>query len=278
MIEPTAPPFKIYGDSDERYRIRGGNDLLMSVLTNQVASSLQNGALLESVRLAPDGRILCSVASKTEGNIELSARHVILAIPFTTLRDVRIDVELSPAKRKAIAELGYGTNAKLMAGFSKRIWREGAKSNGSVLTDKPFQLTWETSRLQKGASGILTNFTGGAAGMKMGETRPERQAAELAKSLDGIFPGASAARGGKQAGFHWPSYRWTRGSYSCYKPGQWTAFRGAEIERAGGLHFAGEHCSLDFQGFMEGGVSTGEAAAAEILADLGIARPKERAA
>jgi monoamine oxidase len=278
MIEPKAPPFKIYGDSDERYRIRGGNDLLISVLTNQVADAVQNGSLLEAVRLGSDGRIVCSIASKTQGNLELSARHVILAIPFTTLRDVRLDLELSPEKRRAIAELSYGTNAKLMAGFSKRVWREGAKSNGSVLTDKPFQLTWETTRLQKGKSGILTNFTGGAAGLKMGETRPERQAADLAKALDAIFPGASAARGGKQAGFHWPSYRWSRGSYACYRPGQWTAFRGAEAERAGGLHFAGEHCSLDFQGFMEGGVSTGEAAAAEILADLGIARPKERAA
>jgi monoamine oxidase len=275
MIDPKAPPFRIYGDSDERYRIRGGNDLLMSVLGNQVADSLEHGSLLEAVRLGSDGRLVCSLASKTQGSLELSARHVVLAIPFTTLRDVRLDLELSPAKTRAIAELGYGTNAKLMAGFSKRIWRTGAaKSNGSVLTDKPFQLTWETSRLQKGTSGILTNFTGGAAGLKMGETRPERQAAELAKALDGIFPGASSARGGKQAGFHWPSYRWTRGSYACYKPGQWTAFRGAEAERAGGLHFAGEHCSLDFQGFMEGGVSTGEAAAAEILADLGIARPK----
>ena len=37
------------------------------------------------------------------------------------------------------------------------------------------------------------------------------------------------------------------------------------------LHFAGEHCSLAAQGFMEGGCETGEAAAAEILADLGLA-------
>jgi monoamine oxidase len=278
MIEPTAPPFKIYGDSDERYRIRGGNDLLMSVLSNQVADAIENGSLLEAVRVGPDGRLVCSVASRNSGSIEVSGRHVILAVPFTTLREVRVDVEMPPEKRQAIAELGYGTNAKLMAGFDKRIWREGAKSNGSVLADRPFQLTWETSRLQKGKAGILTNFTGGAAGLKMGESRPEKLAADLARQLEPIFPGAANARGGKQAGFHWPSYRWTKGSYSCYKPGQWTAFRGAEAERVGNLHFAGEHCSLDFQGFMEGGVSTGEAAAAEILQDLGLAKPKEEAA
>ncbi len=36
----------------------------------------------------------------------------------------------------------------------------------------------------------------------------------------------------------------------------------------GNLHFAGEHCSLDAQGFMEGGCETGERAAAEVLVAL----------
>jgi monoamine oxidase len=45
---------------------------------------------------------------------------------------------------------------------------------------------------------------------------------------------------------------------------------GVEGERVGNLFFAGEHCSLDYQGYMEGGCETGEAAALEILEDLGL--------
>jgi monoamine oxidase len=37
---------------------------------------------------------------------------------------------------------------------------------------------------------------------------------------------------------------------------------------AGRLHFAGEHCSLESQGFMEGACETGERAARAITADL----------
>jgi Flavin containing amine oxidoreductase len=37
---------------------------------------------------------------------------------------------------------------------------------------------------------------------------------------------------------------------------------------AGKIHFAGEHCSQDVQGFMEGGASEGLRAASEILAEL----------
>jgi len=36
----------------------------------------------------------------------------------------------------------------------------------------------------------------------------------------------------------------------------------------GPIHFAGEHTSYDFQGFMEGGARSGQRAAREILAIL----------
>ena len=57
-------------------------------------------------------------------------------------------------------------------------------------------------------------------------------------------------------------------SYSYWKPGQYTRFSGYEGVRQGNVHFAGEHCSINFQGFMEGGASEGVRAANEILGDL----------
>ena len=60
-------------------------------------------------------------------------------------------------------------------------------------------------------------------------------------------------------------------SYSYWKVGQYHAFSGYEKARQpfpnGKIHFAGEHCSQDFQGFMEGGASEGARAANEILGD-----------
>jgi monoamine oxidase len=198
----------------------------------------------------------------------------VVTVPFTVLREVTIDADLSPAKRRAIAELGYGTNAKLMIGFSERTWRTRYASSGSTLTDLPYQLSWETSRHQAGAAGILTNFTGGRHGVELGAGAAGDHAAAVATQLDQVYPGLAASRT-KESRFHWPSFPQTRGSYACYRPGQWTSIRGAEGEPAGNLHFAGEHCSLEAQGFMEGGCETGERAAAEILVALrrpGVAR------
>jgi monoamine oxidase len=62
------------------------------------------------------------------------------------------------------------------------------------------------------------------------------------------------------------------GSYSYWKVGQYTQFSGYEKARqpdliTGKCHFAGEHCSINFQGFMGGGAAEGYRAATEIVGD-----------
>jgi monoamine oxidase len=269
MIDTEPDPFHIFGESDERFHVRGGNDRITQALAARVEDAIETNTVLEAVRQRSDGTYVCSMR-RGATSFEAAASHLVLAIPFTMLREVRLDVDLPPVKRRAIRELGYGTNAKLMIGFSDRVWRSGGICNGSVVTDLPFQLCWETSRLQEGASGILTNFTGGDHGVAIGRGRPAEQADQVVASLERIMPGIAATRAGmKEARMHWPSNPWVRGSYASYLPGQWTAIRGAEGEPVGHLHFAGEHCSLDAQGFMEGGCETGEAAALSILESLG---------
>lgn len=269
MIDPEPDPFQIFGDSDERYHVHEGNDLIPKTLADRLSDAIETNTVLEAIDRRADGTYACSLRRGSSSSTA-TAHHVLVAIPFTTLRNVRLGVPLPEAKRRAIAELGYGTNAKLMVGFSSRVWRDAPRSNGSVLTDLPFQLTWETSRLQRGRAGILTNFTGGAHGVDLGQGTAADQAARMVADLERVFPGVTAARAGmKEVRFHWPSFQWTHGSYASYLPGQRTAFRGLEGEAVDGLHFAGEHCSLDAQGFMEGGCETGERAAKEIAEALG---------
>ena len=139
----------------------------------------------------------------------------------------------------------------------------------------PPRRAWETSRAQNGTAGVLTNFTGGAEGLAVGRGTPAERATELASRLDTVFRGISTHHRPHEAvRFHWPTNPWTRGSYACYRTGQITAFGGAEGEREGGVFFAGEHTSSDFQGFMEGACESGERAAREILEAMGIPAPR----
>ncbi len=261
--------FRIFGVSDERSHVRGGNDLIPHTLASRMSDAVETGQVLEAVRGDAGGYTLDfrqGTASK-----QVRAKQVILAMPFTLLRQIRIDVDLPARKRNAIDSLAYGTNAKLMIGYDRRVWREH-KANGAAMSDLAFQTSWETTRKQSGTGGVLTNFTGGKHGVALGQGSPKQQADEATRDLDRVFPGLAAARiGAREARFHWPSHRWTLGSYACFRPGDWSRLRGVMGESVGGLHFAGEHCALETQGFMEGGCESGELAAKAVLAQRGIA-------
>lgn len=259
--------FRIFGSSDERFHVRGGNDLIPQTLAAKFSDAIENGHVLEALRGDGDGYVLSfrnGAASR-----EVRAGQVILALPFTLLRQVRIDAGLPERKRRAIDGVTYGTNAKLMIGFERRVWREHG-SNGASMSDLAYQTTWETTRKQPGSGGVLTNFTGGRHGLQLGQGTPKQQADAASRDLDRVFPGIAAARGSaREARFHWPSHPWSLGSYACLRPGDWSSLRGVMGESVGGLHFAGEHCALETQGFMEGGCESGELAARAVLAQRG---------
>ena len=101
---------------------------------------------------------------------------------------------------------------------------------------------------------------------------PQSQSSTFLTSFNTVFPGAQAAANGNVSRMNWPTFKWTLGSYACYLVGQWTTISGAEVERVGNIHFAGEHTAVaqGLNGFMEGAAVSGAAAAAEILADLGL--------
>jgi monoamine oxidase len=104
----------------------------------------------------------------------------------------------------------------------------------------------------------------------VGEGSAAAVAARLMAGIERAYPGATALRNGRVSRFHWPTFPWTRGSYSCYKPGQWTAIAGAAGEPVGNLFFAGEHCSYDFQGYMNGAAQSGADTAKAIMAALSL--------
>ena len=166
-------------------------------------------------------------------------------------------------KTRAIRELGYGMNAKLLLGMKQRIWRDQGYS-GNIFSDEPFELAWDNSRMQPGIAAGITCYTGGKGSDALGADTPEVQAARMLPALDKPFPGIASQFNGRAERFFWPTHPFTRASYACYRPGQWTTIAQAEGRNVGNLFFAGEHCSYDFQGFMNGGAETGKQAALAI--------------
>ena len=269
LIGSEPDSFELYGNSDERYQIDGGNSQIIDRLAGKLSGSIEVGTVLEAITLLPDGRYRVSLRSG-QSAFDRTYERVLLTLPFSTLRDVNINVPLPQPKRRAIEELGYGTNSKLITGYRSRIWRELYRSTASVYSDLGFQSTREATPFAPTPNGLITNLTGGKQGLSMGAGTPEDQAQRFLNQFERVFPGVSNLRTGKAVRAYWPGERFFKGSYSCYLVGQWTQMYGVEGERVGNLFFAGEHTSLEAQGYMEGGCETGQRAAAEILQDLGL--------
>ena len=177
--------------------------------------------------------------------------------------------------RTGIQSLGYGTNSKLHLQFNSRLWnKQGPRgvSTGTTYADTGCQNTWDVSRAQSGSSGILVDYTGGNIGATFSgdPTDPavvDAYAKKFLGQIEPVFSGITRQWNGRATLDYPAGNPYLLGSYSDWKTGQYTLFSESERERSRKCQFAGEHCSINFQGFMAGGAQEGARAANEILSD-----------
>ncbi len=262
--------FRVFGPSNEKYHVRGGNDQVSTELGNRLSGQINPGHELVAIKQNSGGSFTLTFRAGAS-TVTTTVDHVVLAIPFSMLRSVSYTkAGFEPLKVTAIKELPMGTNSKLHVQFNDRFWY-GAKNNGNTYADTGYQNTWEVTRAQSGTKGILVDYTGGTVGASFGTGTPQERALQFFGQLAPQFPGVRIADhwDGRSASVdYWAGNPWAKGSYAYWKVGQYTRFSGMEGVRQGNCHFAGEHTSTDFQGYLNGAVETGERAANEILADL----------
>jgi hypothetical protein len=225
--------------SDERYHVVDGNDRIVEGLTQDLPRPVEHGMQLLAVSKTSAGTIRLTFRAPSGASVERTHDAAVLAVPFSTLRDVHLDVTLglSPEKRAAIDLLGYGTNAKLMVGYQARPWRAHG-GNGGAYADLPnLQTTWETNPARATAGrAILTDYSGGDRGASIDPNDVQTAAGLFVAELDRVFPGAQASVRREDGHIvahleHWPSHPLTRGSYTCYRPGQFTTIAGSKASR-----------------------------------------------
>jgi len=261
--------FSPYEDSDQRYHVRGGNDLIVGLLARGVEGRIETGSRLVALSRLPDGRYRVTIARDAAMHDDTVDR-VVLALPFALLADVDTTrAGMRPRKLAAIRELGMGRNTKLQLQFRGRPWH-AANGNGETRVEGSFLTSWDVTRAQDGTAGILNFFSGGTLAVRAGDGTPEERARDALADLERAYPGISAAWNGKVIRNAWDRHPWTRGSYSLLKPGQYVGFHGAEWEPEAGLHFAGEHTSDASSGYMNGAVETGQRAAREVADALAL--------
>lgn len=276
----------VLGYSDQRYILANGSQ----ALPEAIAASLPSGSILL-------GRKLLEIKKANNGRYALHFQHrglrenvaadrVILAIPFIALRALDYSgAAFDSAKVNAIENLGYGYHTKLHLQFDRRAWMRTIHpwpepTTGQIWTTLRVQSALDYSLGQRGRAGLIEAFTAGAPAMvdtpldpytRVGDSPAvARHVRDFFGQLDRIWPGVSSAWNGKATFGNAQADPNILASYSCWLVGQCTTIAGHEARPQGRIHFAGEHTSVEYQGFMEGGAQSGLRAADEILAGYAI--------
>jgi monoamine oxidase len=269
--------FNVLGQSDERYHIAGGNSNLPIAIANALPSgSVHLGYRMSSIALKSDGSIKVTFSNGTS----ITADHVILCMSFSVLRTLDYSkAGFDQLKQTAITQLGSGHSVKLNVQFKSRLWNAQG-STGNIYTDLPFESGWDVTRGQAGATGILVEYPGANVATTLAQSNPytttannpnvKKAVQSYLKQLEALYPGISAQWNGKAMLSTPVTDPNLLLSYAYWRVGQYTSFSGYEGVRQGNIHFAGEHCSTNFQGYMEGGAEEGHRAAKEIVTDLGL--------
>ena len=264
-----------YPGADERFRVAGGNDMVVEGIVNALPpQAVLSGHALEAAWTRGDGRAGLRFSGLAS---DVVADRVVLALPFSVLRDLDVSgLDLSSRKRRAIAELAMGTNAKLNLQLGRSF--EALDWTGSFPSDEPHYVSWDSTYGQTSPAPetpVLTIYNGGDEGASYPTDVAHAPAssavvADVLSNLQRGVPGIADAWNGLAFLDSWVDDPWARGSYAGFGPGQYTDFWGFLGTREGPVHFAGEHTSTFSQGYLNGGVESGERAAREVMNALGV--------
>lgn len=262
----------LVSDSDEAFAVEGGSGKIIAGLASALSGQIRTQMRLTKLQAKSSGfRLTFANQSSVEADC------VIVAIPFSILRTVDLQVKLPSPLKRFIEEVDLGRNEKLFAGFSQKVWERNGGFTDAIWTDLGFTEAWDdTQRQTDRKDGALNFFFGGdeVKAMEAGSTQAVGQ--QFLKRLEEALPGAQAASTGKFLRTQWSRNPFINGAYANFKPGQLTAFKEffyVESDRpeerqdvqVGNLTFAGEHLSDEFYGFMNGAAQTGRLAAQAVL-------------
>ena len=267
----------ILGGSDETYVVRGGSSQIINSLAAALPQQIQTRKRLLKIQSRGDGFHL-TFSDRSMVN----ADYVIIAIPFSVLRHLALQVELEPLFRRFIQEVDLGTNEKVFAGFKERVWLQKEGFTASVWSDLGFSQAWDSTQRQPDKPhSTLTFFLGGREVKEIQSKSLSSLQQTFLQRFEQIIPSAKSSATGKFFRTNWSQEPLVRGSYTNFQPGQYLKFSQflyieSEVpeERQnvsfGNLVFAGEHLSDEFYGFMNGAAQTGRLAAELIASKIGL--------
>ena len=236
-------------------KITGGNDQLAFAMREVIgAGKIMLEHKVEKIEQGKKVKVTCQHGKVFEGD------HIICTVPTFSAKQINWIPALPPEVKQAMNELQYARINKNAILYTQRFWKD---ESFDLVTDTPGHYFYHATKNQPSAKGVLISYAiGDKAPVIHGQTN-EWKADMINMSLKPGF-GDTKQFLEKQQDYYWGEDAYSRGAYAMYGVGQWFGIMPVLQRSFMHTHFAGEHLSDAWQGFMEGAIETGEAAAGKI--------------
>jgi monoamine oxidase len=203
---------------------------------------------------------------------EIAGRYVIVAAPPKLVSRIEFSPALPEKRARLVTQMPMGAVIKHTAIYERPFWREDGLSGLVVSDEGPIHVAFDNSppNLPSGrpACGVLMGFCESNAARAMGKLGEDaRKAAALANLARFFGPRALDV-----IGYHdhvWENDEWSGGCYGAFMPpGIWTELGPALRQPCGNVHWAGTETATVWSGYIDGALSSGERAAAEVASRL----------
>lgn len=237
------------------YKMTGGNSRLAEEFTKRIgAENIRLNTLVTEINQRAG---IVTVKTETES---FKADACICTAPIASLNKIKFNPPLPTLQAEAAQKLIYSRIIKNSVLYENRFWKD---ENFSMVSDVASHFYFHSTQNQQGKEGILTAYAIGEKADILASQSDERRLKIITNDLTDFNKDAPKLAKGI-ASYAWQRDKFTQGAYALYRPGQWFRIRPILQKPHLKVQFVGEHLA-DWQGFMEGAIETGEAAAENLI-------------
>ena len=222
---------RLFGPSNEKYHVRGGNDRIVEGLVSMLPG--------RSCRVGPHQnrptrrrRVRPHLATRRQvGRAERRTGWCWRCPspccgPSTSAAQASVTARSAPSESKAWAPTRSSTCSSSIA--TGAAWA----ANGDTYADSGHQATWEVTRAQPGTPGILVDYTGGLIGASLERALPNRERRPSPANSSHCSPASRTSSTGARRSISGPASPYQLGSYSYWKVGRYRPSPGSSGNEA----------------------------------------------
>lgn len=235
-------------------RIAGGSQVLAIRLAEELGERVRLNSPVRGIR-QDDGGVSVD---------DVQAEQVIVAIPPALAVRIEYDPPLPGWRDQLMQRMPQGAVVKVHAVYAEPFWRREGLSGQAADADQLVTFTFDNTP-PDGVPGVLTGFIEADNAHEFARLPVQQRREEVFRSFIRYF-GPRAGAADEYVELDWTAEEWSRGCYGAHMaPGVLTAFGPYMRRPVGRIHWAGTETAIDWAGYMEGALASGERAASEVL-------------